>query len=99
MESYENYMNSVLKSMTSILRQIVEEKGGSYEFKESIPIIGRYGDRASTKYLFVKDGKLHAHVYSGWGMENTNACLESRSGYLCESDLRNITRLVDSDWH
>ena len=36
-----DYKTSILKSMTSILRQIIEEKGGSYEFMESIHITGR----------------------------------------------------------
>ena len=90
---------SILKSMTGILRQIVEEKGGAYEFMESIPITGRYGGRAATKYLFVKDGKLHAHVYSGWLMENPNACLEYEYGYLSERCLKEITGLVKRDFH
>ena len=85
--------------MTSILRQIIEEKGGSYEFRESIPITGRYGDKAATKYLLVNNGKLYAHVYSGWGMENTKACLEHESWYLSEDCLRSITRLVENDIH
>lgn len=85
--------------MTSILRQIIEEKGGSYEFKESITITGRYGDKAATKYLFVNNGKLYAHVYSGWGMENTKACLENDSSYLSEDCLRGITSFVTNDIH
>ena len=95
----ETYENSILKSMTSILRQLIEEKGGSYEFNESITITGRYGDKAGTKYLFIKDGKLYAHVYSGWLMENPKACLEHESWYLSEDCLRSITRLVENNIH
>lgn len=91
--------SSILMHMTSILRQEIEDKGGVYEFMESVKIEGRYGDKAATKYFFVKDGKLYAHVYSGWLMENSEACLECESGYLSESCLRQITGWVRSDWH
>ena len=94
-----DYQSSILMNMTSILRQEIEENGGSYEFMEPVNIEGRYGTRAATKYFFVNDGKLYAHVYSGWMMENAEACLECESGYMSESCLRQITGLVRRDCH
>lgn len=95
----KDYQTSILMHMTSILRQEIEDKGGSYEFAESITLEGRYGDRCATKHLFVKDDKLHAHVYSGWQMENPSVCLEYECNYLSERTLRNVTNLVRSDYH
>lgn len=95
----KDYQSSILMHMTSILRQEVEEKGGSFEFAESIRLTGRYGDKCATKHLFVKDGKLHAHVYSGWQMENPSVCLEYESNYLSEDTLRHVTNLVHVNWH
>ena len=89
------YLDEILMHMTSILRQVVEEKGGDFEFKNPIPIEGRYGDKAVARRLFVKDGKLHAHLYSGWHMENPDACLESNSEYMSEKCLREVTGLVE----
>lgn len=64
-----------LQLLTEIVKRLIEEKGGSYEFDESVTITGQYGDRAGTKCFYVKDGKLYAHVYNVW-MENMEACLE-----------------------
>ena len=94
-----DYQSRILKSMTSILRQEIEDKGGSFEFMESITITGRYGDKAGTKYLFIKDGKLYAHIFSAWCLENPEACIEYESSYLHESCLKYIINRVRNDYH
>ena len=85
-------MTTVLTSMTKLLKGYIEDLGGSVEFAESVIIVGRFGDRAGTKHLYLHDGKLYAHVYNCW-MENVDACLEY--SMLSEDTLRMLINRVE----
>lgn len=68
-------MNEIITLLTNILRVLLRRNGGSVEFNESVTIVGEHGDRAGTKYIYLKNGKIYAHLYNAW-MENEEACLE-----------------------
>ena len=68
-------LTAVQKLRVALLRKMIAQRGNSVEFPESIVIKGQYGDRAGTKYLFIEDGVLYAHVFNTW-MENTKADIE-----------------------
>ena len=68
-------MTEVQKARMAVLKALITQKGGNIEFAESVTIVGQYGDRAGTKYLFIQDGVLRAHVYNVW-MENMSADIE-----------------------
>ena len=88
-------MNEIITLLTNVLRALLRRNGGSVEFNESVTIVGEHGDRAGTKYIYLKNGKIYAHLYNAW-MENEEACLEYSR--LSEQTLYRLIYELEHKW-
>ena len=77
-------------NVIALIKSKLEKCGGSYEYDESITIVGEHGDRAGTKYIYLENGELYAHIYNVW-MEEPHACIEH---YLSSESLALISNSI-----